>query len=557
MHFDMSHLSKAIIKSIDKFDKIIGNSPNKGGKYNYIKQMILESLNKKIPFIFHSTQDARLGFAVLSLEQHLLEDVILENRFLEFIESATKTSGRLAKTILGFYYRKYLTLEDNNHTIYVTESLKQILRNYNGRNPMVIQAKNDLRLIDGQFYDLLQNYVNVDIKDIKKKLYLGEADELYERLRAIKLLHEVDQLSVNDSNQILFDQIYEARLMRSSNNKNIGEDTVKILISKCISTNAIVSSDWMTFILKTVGDPRSKQNQYAWVRIGNDLRIWIVSILSQGDLVEFLSSITDGQGDEIYQYRKAFWMQFVSYVQFAKIMVGSSGPSLLRRTNHAFYRRFDNNPSTYSRLDEKERSCIYMDFGKFKVIEGTHNAKIRIYNECPIDLSNSRYSYMDFYMPSKASNSLIKDKTHRGSEAYMWQNSILKFINNNLNSTVKLKDILLPEDISKILQIEDHLKKLPTDSLSLLKIDIEHKTDSQSNTLNNLHQYSDKKNDFLPFKEAREFSRSLRLKSPQDWRDYVNGKIIGLAPLPKNIPSNPKSVYENKGWWGIKDWIGI
>lgn len=66
----------------------------------------------------------------------------------------------------------------------------------------------------------------------------------------------------------------------------------------------------------------------------------------------------------------------------------------------------------------------------------------------------------------------------------------------------------------------------------------------------------EKEDNYLPFEEAREFARSLKLKTPQDWRDYVNGLFPNLPKLPQDIPSDPKTIYHKKGWWGIYDWIG-
>lgn len=66
-----------------------------------------------------------------------------------------------------------------------------------------------------------------------------------------------------------------------------------------------------------------------------------------------------------------------------------------------------------------------------------------------------------------------------------------------------------------------------------------------------------KKNNFLPFEEAREFARSLKLKTPQDWRDYTIGLFPDLPEFPDNIPTDPKTFYYKKGWWGMYDWLGI
>jgi hypothetical protein len=463
MLFEMPYFARQIEKSLEKFDKIMGNNISAGGKYDQVKLMLEKSLREKESFMIATTQEARLGMTVLSLEPNMIGQMLQSNRLLDFFETALKVSERLAKPLLGLYYRQFYAFEnDTANKMYISELLKKLTREYQGRNPMVIKAKENSGIIDGKLHELLTQYGDTDIKEIKRDLYLNEEDEFYQKLRLIKLIEEVKKLKNGESNPPLFQQIYENRDVSATQTRNIGEESVSILLDKCksanvnIFTDANIFTEWMNFILKAVGDPRSPQTQYAWDRIGLDLKNWLISTLSQGDLIEFLFSITDGQGDEIYQYRREFWMQYVKYVRFAKIMVSKDGIKLLRRTNPAFCERFAQNPITYSTIDE-ERSCIYMDFGSFKVIEGTHNATIRLYSDCPINIAASSYTYTDFYRPTQVSSLIIQEKKHLHSDKYSWQDSMRNSMNQKLGAKVSLSDILLPKDSRNIARIEDYL----------------------------------------------------------------------------------------------------
>lgn len=53
------------------------------------------------------------------------------------------------------------------------------------------------------------------------------------------------------------------------------------------------------------------------------------------------------------------------------------------------------------------------------------------------------------------------------------------------------------------------------------------------------------------FQDARDFARSLNLKSRQDWLDYAQSN-----KRPQDIPTNPNMVYSKYGWDGIADWLG-
>lgn len=56
---------------------------------------------------------------------------------------------------------------------------------------------------------------------------------------------------------------------------------------------------------------------------------------------------------------------------------------------------------------------------------------------------------------------------------------------------------------------------------------------------------------FRPFKQARSYARSLKLKDSREWREFTKSD-----KLPTDIPANPHNTYREKGWMGIGDWLG-
>ena len=55
----------------------------------------------------------------------------------------------------------------------------------------------------------------------------------------------------------------------------------------------------------------------------------------------------------------------------------------------------------------------------------------------------------------------------------------------------------------------------------------------------------------LPFETARAFARSLGLSGGQDWYAYAK-----TAKRPPNIPASPVHAYKGQGWLGFADWLG-
>ena len=56
---------------------------------------------------------------------------------------------------------------------------------------------------------------------------------------------------------------------------------------------------------------------------------------------------------------------------------------------------------------------------------------------------------------------------------------------------------------------------------------------------------------YLPFEEAREYVRKLKLKGQNDWANYSKSK-----ERPNNIPGAPNKTYKDKGWIDLGDWLG-
>ncbi|NMJ87623.1 MAG: DUF559 domain-containing protein, partial [Thaumarchaeota archaeon] len=61
---------------------------------------------------------------------------------------------------------------------------------------------------------------------------------------------------------------------------------------------------------------------------------------------------------------------------------------------------------------------------------------------------------------------------------------------------------------------------------------------------------------YLSFNEARDFTRSLNLRSQTEWQQYCKSGKDGIPRL-NDIPANPKRVYKNDGWKDYPDWLGI
>ena len=56
---------------------------------------------------------------------------------------------------------------------------------------------------------------------------------------------------------------------------------------------------------------------------------------------------------------------------------------------------------------------------------------------------------------------------------------------------------------------------------------------------------------YRTFNAARKFARTLKLKGQKEWRLFCKS-----GKLPADIPATPSQIYKDKGWKGMRDWLG-
>ncbi len=57
--------------------------------------------------------------------------------------------------------------------------------------------------------------------------------------------------------------------------------------------------------------------------------------------------------------------------------------------------------------------------------------------------------------------------------------------------------------------------------------------------------------EYLPYDEAKEFVRKLKIKNTEEWSIFCKSK-----KKPNNIPVHPNQTYKNKGWVNFAEWLG-
>ena len=348
------------------------------------------------------------------------------------------------KNLLKLYFNHFSLLNEFPNRIKILEKyIKAFLYNYDGKNRLLNSCKNEKEFIFNPFDLLIKYQYNID--NIQKQFSLLVDYEYMLIMLNFKLVQQMENLEYDEKNDVLFSEIIKRKDLFFKDNFTLKEYTVKYLLTRVIKEGGSYPN-WQQFILEIIGDPRSlsiyNSNRTSWDKIGNELKTFFIGSLSKEDLKLFLEQLSEKGDIKNYEYRKAFWMAFTEYVQFAKLIVGRE---LLRLLSAETQRKIKKDETCYATYNQTEQSAIYIDFGKIKIIEYTHNGSVRGYIESPIDLSKNFYTQQELIIHKNN----VFTEPHLSPSSYNWQVKVLQQMNHYLGTNFQIEDIYIESDRKK------------------------------------------------------------------------------------------------------------
>jgi len=380
----------------------------------------------------------------LSMSKYFFDELMDCDEFDTFIAIVSKYKKiSIYKKLFYLYFNFYSTIKKEKNNVVFELYLRNILKNYNGKNRYIYKLVDLKDYIFGDLLKLFEFYGD-DIEVLKKDMKLQDSFEFFKVLLNFKIIKELKSLKYDEENTKLFDEILDKKNIFFMDNLTLKEYVARYLLDVAMQEQ-LVFSNWQMFIIKLLGDPRSL-NEYSssmrsWNVVGQKRKEFFIRTLSKDDLKLFLEALSDSVSDTNYHYRKAFWMQFLDKVVFAKIMVGSDAYLGL---NSKMKDKFKFSNSSYSTLSgNHSQSAIYIDFGAIKVIEFTHNGKARFYNACPINLQKTSYSGNEL---RAIRTNFIEAIAHIQAEKYSWQKRFIKLMNKYIKIDLTEQDVYIDED---------------------------------------------------------------------------------------------------------------
>ena len=378
--------------------------------------------------------------------------------FILIIKKYEKLS--IYKKLFYIYFNYYNTLKKDGAINVLQLYLKRVLRHYKGNDKYIANLALVKQYIFGNLIYLL-DYYNNDYDVIKIDIKLQDEFEFSKVLLNLKILRDLKSLKYDEESSNIFSSIINRKDMYFDKDLLLKEYIVRVLLDRAIEEQQPFPN-WQKFILQLIGDPRSTAMYSAtmgsWSIIGEYRKEFFIRTLSKDDLKLFLDVLSDSVLDTNYHYRKAFWIQFLDKVIFAKIMIGADAYIIL---NDKMKDKFKLNNDSYGRLQGlSNQSAIYIDFGNIKIIEFTHSGKVRGYSECPINLHQKYYDTKELNVLQRLETNLFSI-IHASPRTYTWQRSLLEYMNQYLNTNITLQDIYIESDKHKVNKyIHTHKKKI-------------------------------------------------------------------------------------------------
>lgn len=357
-----------------------------GEVYNRVKNELTEFISDtNYKFRFDKLREISLVLKILSEKFNdqvtFLDALWNSNKWMHFFNSIFLTLDEdsiniISKRIVTLYYIRFMffnsksTLdgEDDKEKMNCFFILiDDLLRRYKGNDRLILSYRKFSSLIytkDIEKLNVFRDDFNID--EIKKEFNWKSHFEVLKFVKIIRLLGKIDKWKANEGGKHVtevLDEIVKNKSINVGMERNLLEEAVRRLLIKCIEVNEI-SPFLENFIILEVGDPRNSRYYLTWRRIGQEYQEWLRTHISRGDLREFLENLTSAYGDDVFQYRKEFWLQYIDYLDNVKIMLGKDDLSKLKRDNYEFYKRFLNQTETYGHLSGNKRSCIYMKIRK-------------------------------------------------------------------------------------------------------------------------------------------------------------------------------------------------
>ncbi|MBW7877454.1 MAG: hypothetical protein H3C47_15865, partial [Candidatus Cloacimonetes bacterium] len=177
--------------------------------------------------------------------------------------------------------------------------------------------------------------------------------------------------------------------MRFAKELTVGQEAIRIMIDRALEKHSSPGETWLEFILKLTGDPRpavegTTNHRKWWSTLKEHRRQALIRWLAIDDIKLFLEILRDHADHASAEILRMFVPRKNFLEKLIETKLIQSARLFLSKEAHAYVRRkFTDRVLKYARIKSGEQSFIYLDLGKVHMVEGTHNASVRLYSKLP------------------------------------------------------------------------------------------------------------------------------------------------------------------------------
>lgn len=216
------------------------------------------------------------------------------------------------------------------------------------------------------------------------------------------------------------------------------DTAVRSIVSRLIEALGLEASEHVrqpvqSYVRRNWRDPRVTGGENRWRHVSDEAQRIFTRWITKEDLNFFFDVVAQVCHDEIFAYRKAFWLAYLEHISFCRPVLRRNAEYLFR--NNPYYQEQKQSIATLNG-GSRDQHAFIIQMGDYTFVEFSTNAACYVYDNSrlPFRMDQSAYT-MDTWRRNTLRNSPLLAKPrviHRNSEEYYWQEKFELWLSSRL-----------------------------------------------------------------------------------------------------------------------------
>ncbi|MDE0297841.1 MAG: EH signature domain-containing protein [Candidatus Poribacteria bacterium] len=182
-----------------------------------------------------------------------------------------------------------------------------------------------------------------------------------------------------------------------------------------------------SYVLEKWKDPRITGNVANWGGVSNEAQQIFTRWITVEDIRFFFDAVANACNDPKFEYRKAFWLEYLERISSCRPVLGRNVHRLLRNNPQALEYYRERQPATLTGGNSDQHAFI-IQMGDYTFVEISTEGACYVYDNssCPFELEDSQYHMSELRNRTQC----VYRQPHIGSERYHWQSKFAQWISH-------------------------------------------------------------------------------------------------------------------------------